>query len=113
MFCRKKEWVKVVDGIFFLIEKGEIFSLFGFNGVGKMMIIKILVIFFIFDFGKVCVKGFDVVKDDFEVCKVLIVVLLGEWILFWKLIVKENFFYFGLFYGFVCKYVKGKIDGFL
>jgi len=113
LFRRKKERVKAVDGISFSIEKGEIFSLLGPNGAGKTTTIKILATLLIPDSGKAFVKGFDVVKDDLEVRKVLTAVLPGERTLFWKLTVKENLFYFGSLYGLARKYVKGKIDGLL
>ena len=65
------------------------------------------------DSGCAHVKGFDVVKDELEVRKVLTAVLPGERTLFWKLTVKENLFYFGSLYGLTRRYVKEKIDGLL
>lgn len=32
----------VVDGVFFMVEVGEIFGLFGLNGVGKIIILWML-----------------------------------------------------------------------
>jgi ABC-2 type transport system ATP-binding protein len=110
LFRRRKEFVKAVDGISFGIERGQIFSLLGPNGAGKTTTIKVLATLLIPTSGNVRVKGFDVVKDDFEVRKVLTAVLPGERTLFWKLTVKENLFYFGSLYGLTRAYVKGKID---
>jgi ABC-2 type transport system ATP-binding protein len=111
MFRRRKELVKAVDSISFAIERGQIFSLLGPNGAGKTTTIKILATLLIPDSGNALVKGFDVVKDDLEVRKVMTAVLPGERTVFWKLTVKENLYYFGSLYGLKRKYVRGKIDG--
>lgn len=113
LFRRKKELATAVNGISFAIEKGQIFSLLGPNGAGKTTTIKILATLLIPTYGTARVKGFDVVKDDFSVRKVMTAVLPGERTLFWKLTVKENLFYFGSLYGLTRKNVKGKIDGLL
>ena len=113
MFRRKKELVTAVDGISFRIERGQIFSLLGPNGAGKTTIIKILATLLIPESGRACVNGFDVVKDDLAVRKVMTAVLPGERTLFWKLTVKENLFYFGSLYGLSRRSVKEKIDGLL
>jgi ABC-2 type transport system ATP-binding protein len=99
LFRRKKEPVEAVDGISFSIDRGQIFSLLGPNGAGKSTTIKILATLLMPDSGRACVKGFDVVKDDLEVRKVMTAVLPGERTLFWKLTVKENLLYFGSVYG--------------
>jgi len=113
LFRRKKELATAVNGISFAIEKGQIFSLLGPNGAGKTTTIKILATLLIPTYGTARVKGFDVVKDDFSVRKVMTAVLPGERTLFCKLTVKENLYYFGSLYGLTRKYVKGKIDGLL
>ena len=110
---RKKELVTAVDGISFSIGQGEIFSLLGPNGAGKTTTIKILATLLIPSSGSARVGGFDVVKDDHEVRRILTAVLPGERTLFWKLTVKENLNYFGSLYGLSRKYVKRKMDGLL
>lgn len=42
---------KVIDGVSFIVDEGSIFVLLGINGVGKIMIVKMLVILFILDKG--------------------------------------------------------------
>ncbi len=109
LFRRKKELVRAVDGISFAVESGSIFSLLGPNGAGKTTTIRIIATLLIPTSGSARVKGFDVVKDDHEVRKILTAVLPGERTLFWKLTVQENLFYFGCLYGLTRSYVKGKI----
>jgi ABC-2 type transport system ATP-binding protein len=99
MFKKKKETLRAVDGVSFSIPKGEIFSLLGPNGAGKTTTIKILATLLIPSRGSARVTGFDVVKQDFQVRKVLTAVLPGERTLYWKLTVKENLLYFGSLYG--------------
>ena len=113
LFRRRKELIRAVDGISFAIEQGKIFSLLGPNGAGKTTTIRILATLLIPSSGSARVKGFDVVKDDHEVRKVLAAVLPGDRTLFWKLTVRENLYYFGSLYGLTRRYVKGKIDGLL
>jgi ABC-2 type transport system ATP-binding protein len=113
LFRRKKELVTAVDGISFAIDRGHIFSLLGPNGAGKTTTIKVLATLLIPTSGNARVKGFDVVKEDHEVRKILTAVLPGERTLFWKLTVKENLYYFGSLYGLRRTYVSGKIDGLL
>lgn len=48
-------------GVSLLVEEGEFFGLFGFNGVGKIMFISIFVGFVWVDEGSILVCGYDVV----------------------------------------------------
>jgi ABC-2 type transport system ATP-binding protein len=109
-FKRQKEIVRAVDGISFGIQQGEIFSLLGPNGAGKTTAIKMLATLLIPTSGKATVKGFDIVKDDFQVRKVMTAVLPGERTLYWKLSVRENLQYFGSLYGLRRKYVNEKTE---
>ena len=109
-FKRQREIVKAVDGISFDIQRGEIFSLLGPNGAGKTTAIKMLATLLIPTSGTARVKGFDIVKDDFQVRKVMTAVLPGERTLYWKLTVRENLQYFGSLYGLRRKYVNQKIE---
>ena len=113
MFNKEKKVLRAVDGISFAIPKGEIFSLLGPNGAGKTTTIKILASLLIPTAGSATVGGFDVVKDDFQIRKILTAVLPGERTLYWKLTVKENLLYFGALYGLSRKHVLSRIDGFL
>lgn len=112
-FKRRKETKKAVNGVNFSIRQGEIFSLLGPNGAGKTTTIKMLATLLIPTSGTATVKGFDVVKNDHDVRKVLTAVLPGERTLFWKLTVRENLFYFGSLYGLKKSYVNEKYPEFL
>lgn len=50
----------VVDVIIFEVMWGEIFGFFGVNGVGKMIVIKMLIGLSKFIVGEVIIVGFDV-----------------------------------------------------
>jgi ABC-2 type transport system ATP-binding protein len=109
-FRKTKKTLRAVDGVSFAIERGEIFSLLGPNGAGKTTTIKILATLLIPTSGIALVSGFDVVKNDFQVRKVLTAVLPGERTLYWKLTVKENLRYFGSLYGLSRKEMKPRIE---
>jgi ABC-2 type transport system ATP-binding protein len=112
-FKRRKEIKKAVDGVCFSIKQGEIFSLLGPNGAGKTTTIKMLATLLIPSSGTATIKGFDVVKDDHAIRRILTAVLPGERTLFWKLTVRENLFYFGSLYGLKRSYVKDRYMDFL
>lgn len=63
-----KNGVKVLNGLSFNVNVGEIFFLFGFNGVGKFFFINILIIFYKFIFGNVKMFGKDLVDNFFWIC---------------------------------------------
>jgi ABC-2 type transport system ATP-binding protein len=110
LFRKKKENKKAVDDVTFAIEQGEIFSLLGPNGAGKTTTIKMLATLLIPSSGNASVKGFDIVKNDHDVRKILTAVLPGERTLFWKLTVRENLLYFGSLYGLKRSYVNKKYN---
>jgi len=58
---------KVLSGVDFKIEPGEIFALLGSNGAGKTTIIQILSTLLKVDSGTVMINGFDVVRQADEV----------------------------------------------
>ncbi len=110
LFRKKKELKKAVDNVSFSIRQGEIFSLLGPNGAGKTTTIKMLATLLIPTSGSASVKGFDIVKNDHEVRKILTAVLPGERTLFWKLTVRENLLYFGSLYGLKRSYVNKRYN---
>lgn len=58
---------KVVDGISFTVEKGEIFGILGPNGAGKTTTLEMLETMRDIDSGTATVAGFDVKKDPNKV----------------------------------------------
>lgn len=65
----------VVDGLFFWVVFGEVLGFFGFNGVGKFIIMKMIIGFMVSSFGKVMVFENDVSVNLFKI-KVIIGYLL-------------------------------------
>jgi peptide/nickel transport system ATP-binding protein len=63
MFSSKKSTVKAVDGVSFVIEKGDIFVLAGESGSGKSTIAKLILKSIDADSGKIIFHG-DEIKDD-------------------------------------------------
>lgn len=61
--------LKAVDGISFLVKKGDIFAFLGPNGAGKSTTIKILTTLLEADSGEVKVNGFSPKKDKDDIRK--------------------------------------------
>lgn len=61
----------VIDYVDFQVKCGEIFGLFGFNGVGKFIIFKMMCGLLVFIFGKVLVLGMDFKVSFGKVCQYL------------------------------------------
>ena len=59
--------VRALDGLYFKIEKGEIFGLIGLNGAGKTTALRITSTLLLPTSGTVTVFGHDVVEDAAEV----------------------------------------------
>lgn len=62
---------KVLQGVEFSIQKGEIFALLGSNGAGKTTAIKILSTLLTADSGTAVIAGFDVSKDPEKIRKAI------------------------------------------
>lgn len=110
LFKKRTEILRAVNGVSFSINKGEIFSLLGPNGAGKTTTIKMLATLLIPNSGTASVLGYDIVREDFQVRKILTAVLPGERTLYWKLTVKENLRYFGSLYGLESSSASRQID---
>lgn len=81
----------VVDDLFFEVEKGEIFGLFGINGVGKIIIFRIIMgLFYLF-------SGYVRYEGDFVFYEIVdkIGYMIEERSLLIKFIVKDLILYFG------------------
>ena len=78
VFRKKKQILKAVDNVSFSIRQGEIFSLLGPNGAGKTTTIKMLATLLIPTSGTASIKGYDIVKNDHDVRRVMTAVLPGE-----------------------------------
>jgi ABC-2 type transport system ATP-binding protein len=63
--------VIAVDGISFVVKKGEIFGFLGPNGAGKSTTIKILTTLLEKSSGKVTIDGFDIDRDQAKVRQII------------------------------------------
>jgi ABC-2 type transport system ATP-binding protein len=99
--------VKALESLSFEIKKGEIFGLLGPNGAGKTTTVKILTTLTKPDEGECFIDGIDVVKNPFEIKKIIGVVP-QENNLERELTVYENLLIYGMLHK--VKELKIKID---
>jgi len=83
-----------VDSISFDVKKGEIFGLLGPNGAGKSTIIRMLCTLSRPTKGTATIGGYDIVKNDTEVRK-LVGIVSEKMIMYNRLTARENLFFFG------------------
>ena len=83
-----------VDSISFDVKKGEIFGLLGPNGAGKSTTLRMLSTLARPTKGTATIGGYDIVKNDNEVRK-LIGIVSEKMIMYNRLTAKENLIFFG------------------
>src|SRR5208337_2825050 len=83
-----------VDSISFDVKKGEIFGLLGPNGAGKSTTLRVLSTLAAPTKGTATIGGYDIVKHDTEVRK-LIGIVSEKMIMYNRLTAKENLRFFG------------------
>jgi ABC-2 type transport system ATP-binding protein len=98
-----------VDNITFDIKKGEIFGLLGPNGAGKSTTIRMLSTLTRPTKGTATIGGFDIVKHDTEVRK-LIGIVSEKMIMYNRLTARENLWFFGNLFGMPRKELNDRID---
>jgi ABC-2 type transport system ATP-binding protein len=98
-----------VDDISFNVKKGEIFGLLGPNGAGKSTTLRILSTLARPTKGTATIGGFDVVKDDTEVRK-LIGIVSEKMIMYDRLTAKENLWFFGSLFDIPSDVLTQRID---
>ena len=84
-----------VDNISFDVKKGEIFGLLGPNGAGKSTTLRVLSTLAAPTKGTATIGGYDIVKDDTEVRK-LIGIVSEKMIMYNRLTARENLVFFGV-----------------
>jgi ABC-2 type transport system ATP-binding protein len=87
-----------VDSISFNVKKGEIFGLLGPNGAGKSTTIRMLCTLSRPTRGTATIGGYDIVKNDTEVRK-LVGIVSEKMIMYDRLTAKENLRFFGSLFG--------------
>jgi ABC-2 type transport system ATP-binding protein len=98
-----------VDNITFDMKKGEIFGLLGPNGAGKSTTIRMLSTLTRPTKGIATIGGFDVVKQDNEVRK-LIGIVSEKMIMYNRLTARENLWFFGNLFGMQKDELNKRID---
>jgi ABC-2 type transport system ATP-binding protein len=83
-----------VDSMSFDVKKGEIFGLLGPNGAGKSTTLRILSTLARPTDGTATIGGYDIVKQDTQVRK-LVGIVSEKMIMYDRLTAKENLWFFG------------------
>ena len=98
-----------VDDISFDVKKGEIFGLLGPNGAGKSTTLRMLSTLSRPTKGTATIGGYDTVKDDMEVRK-LIGIVSEKMIIYNRLTAKENLWFFGSLFNIPKDTLNKRID---
>src|SRR5208283_3899446 len=98
-----------VDNISFDVKKGEIFGLLGPNGAGKSTTLRVLSTLATPTKGTATIGGYDIVKDDTEVRK-LIGIVSEKMIMYDRLTARENLWFFGSLFDIPNGVLKQRID---
>jgi ABC-2 type transport system ATP-binding protein len=101
-----------VDDISFSVKKGEIFGLLGPNGAGKSTTLRMLSTLSRPTKGTATIGGFDTVKNDMEVRK-LIGIVSEKMIIYNRLTAKENLWFFGSLFNIPKETLTKRIDDLL
>ena len=98
-----------VDDISFNVKKGEIFGLLGPNGAGKSTTLRMLSTLSRPTKGTATIGGYDTVKHDTEVRK-LIGIVSEKMIIYNRLTAKENLWFFGSLFNIPKETLTKRID---
>jgi ABC-2 type transport system ATP-binding protein len=98
-----------VDDISFHVKEGEVFGLLGPNGAGKSTILRILSTLARPTAGTATIGGYDIVKQDTEVRK-LIGIVSEKMIMYDRLTARENLWFFGSLFNLPGDLLRRRID---
>ena len=98
-----------LDDVSFDVKKGEIFGLLGPNGAGKSTTLRILSTLARPTKGTASIGGYDIVKDDTEVRK-LIGIVSEKMIMYDRLTARENLWFFGSLFEIPSDVLTQRID---
>jgi ABC-2 type transport system ATP-binding protein len=101
-----------VDDISFNVKKGEIFGLLGPNGAGKSTTLRMLSTLSRPTKGTAIIGGYDTVKNDTDVRK-LIGIVSEKMIIYNRLTAKENLWFFGSLFNIPKETLNKRIDDLL
>ena len=100
---------KAVQGISFMVTRGEIFSLLGPNGAGKTTLISMLSCLLRPDEGDARIMGHSIISNPNEV-KAVLGVVPQEIALYEDLTARENLNFWGKMYGLRGSALKARVD---
>jgi len=98
-----------LDDVSFDVKKGEIFGLLGPNGAGKSTTLRILSTLARPTKGTALIGGYDIVKNDTEVRK-LIGIVSEKMIMYDRLTARENLWFFGSLFEIPSDVLTQRID---
>jgi ABC-2 type transport system ATP-binding protein len=101
-----------VDDVSFNVKKGEIFGLLGPNGAGKSTTLRVLSTLSRPTKGSATIGGYDTVKHDMDVRK-LIGIVSEKMIIYNRLTAKENLWFFGSLFNIPKDKLNRRIDDLL
>jgi ABC-2 type transport system ATP-binding protein len=101
-----------VDNVSFDVKKGEIFGLLGPNGAGKSTTIRMLCTLSRPTKGTATIGGYDIVKNDTEVRK-LVGIVSEKMIMYNRLTASENLSFFGDLFNIPKNVLNKRIDDLL
>ena len=87
-----------VSGVNLQLSQGEVFGLVGPNGAGKTTLIRVLSTLLIPNSGSATVGGYDVVKHDRKVRRLVGLVASNERSFYWRLTGRQNLAFFADLY---------------
>lgn len=89
----EKGTVTALDNVSFDVKSGELFGLIGPDGAGKTSLFRVLTTLLLPDGGQAQVAGFDVVKDFWEIRRI-VGYMPGKFSLYQDLSIEENLHFF-------------------
>ncbi len=87
-----------VDRVNLQLHEGEIFGLVGPNGAGKTTLIKLLTTMLMPTSGSARIAGLDIVKDEYQVRRIVGLVTSNERSFYWRLTARQNLEFFASLY---------------
>jgi ABC-2 type transport system ATP-binding protein len=110
---RDRQWVTAVDSVSLDIEEERVFGLLGPNGAGKTTLIKLLCCLVLPTSGTAQIFGYDVLKEEQAVRKLVGLVSAEERSFYWRLTGRENLQFYASLYHVPREQAGKRIDGLL
>lgn len=95
---KKEKPISAVKNVTIRILQGELFVLLGPNGAGKTTLLKILSCLVLPTSGSAMVLGYDILKEENKVKKVIGLISGDERSFYWRLTLRQNLSFFAALY---------------